>query len=79
MKTIEWNKFPDVKPPESGHYLVTIMNTRHLGDSMDGFKFVEVLFFLKECREPHFECFSDPDAEKVTAWAYLPEPYREEQ
>lgn len=79
MKTTEWYKYPYVQPPRSGHYLVTIENTRHKSMIHNSRTFVEILFFLNECREPHFEWYEDPDCENVTAWAYLPEPYREEQ
>ena len=65
--SIQWHKYPDEKPKESGgYYLVTFINRKGKLD-------VHVLFYVGD-----YTGFVAND-NVVKAWAYMPEPYGEKE
>lgn len=60
IEGIKWHKYPEDKPKESNHYLVTIKNEQR--------KIVEILFTSSGL-------FHVPPSYEVIAWAEMPEPY----
>ena len=62
---IEWHRYPDEKPKEDDRYIITV-SAKH------------ALFTKTSNWSSRRNVFEDYWDELVTAWAELPEPYKEE-
>ena len=61
----EWHKYPEEKPKKDDDYLVSV-------------KIEDESFTLTSCFDTSIDAFGILSDKYVTAWAELPEPYKEE-